>query len=93
MKLGSTTSLLDTTHQHKEGLFRLTSLRVDRWMDPDGHDPEEQVEPPDPPQGQGRGTTGTSGVPIPLGPGVTLQEAQQTAQALKALWEFPDPYL
>src|SRR5215213_2963645 len=64
-----------------------------RWVDPDGHDPEEEVETPDRPQGQGRSTTGPGSVPVPVGPGPTPAEAQRTVEALKKLWELPDPYL
>src|SRR5215213_9217412 len=56
-----------------------------RYVDPDGHDPEEEVETPDPPQGQGRSTTGPGSIPVPVGPGPTPAEAQQTVEALQRL--------
>jgi hypothetical protein len=59
-----------------------------RYVDPDGHDADEADPDPDPPQGQD-----AKRIPIPRGPGPTPAEAQQTVEALKQIWELPDPYL
>jgi RHS repeat-associated protein len=59
-----------------------------RYVDPDGHEANEPEPVPDPPQGQD-----AKRIPIIRGPGPTPAEAQQTVEALKKVWEWPDPYL